>query len=182
MSTAFHVPPFLHVLGGLVQRYREFWLGLGRLESSLFANEIRALRIQKPIFVCGQARSGSTLLHEVVCSHPHVATHRIKDYPMIFTPYCWPRATANLRPQTPRERPHRDGVLITTESPDALEEMVWMAFFPHCHDPSVSNVMKAGDRHPAFESFYAAHIRKLLLAERATRYCAKANYHVARLS
>src|SRR5262245_3380346 len=182
MSTAFHVPPFLHVLGGLVQRYREFWLGLGRLESSLLANEIRALRIQKPIFVCGLARSGSTLLHEVVCSHPHVATHRAKDYPMVFTPYWWRRATANLRPQPPRERAHRDGVTVTLDSPDALEEMLWMAFFPRCHDPSTSNLLGAADSHPAFESFYDQHIRKVLLAEGARRYAAKANYHVARLA
>jgi hypothetical protein len=134
-----------------------------------------------PIYVCGLARSGSTLLHEVIASHPCVATHRSKDYPMLFTPYWWRRATANLRPGPPRERPHRDGVMITSESPDALEEMLWMAFFPRCHDPTACGVLGAADRHPAFESFYDAHLRKLLLAEGATRYAAKANYHVARL-
>jgi hypothetical protein len=134
-----------------------------------------------PIYVCGLARSGSTLLHEVVASHPGVATHRIKDYPMLLTPYWWRRATANLRPPPPRERLHRDGMMITTDSPDALEEMLWMAFFPCCHDPAVCCLLGATYRHPAFESFYDMHLRKLLLAEGATRYAAKANYHVARL-
>jgi hypothetical protein len=134
-----------------------------------------------PIYVCGLARSGSTLLHEFVCSLPGVATHRIKDYPLVFTPYWWRRATANPRPQPPRERPHRDGMMITLDSPDAVEEMLWMAFFPRCHDPSASNLLRAEDSHPAFESFYHAHHRKLLLAEGATRYAAKNNYHVARL-
>jgi hypothetical protein len=165
----------------LVQRHRAFWLWLGRLESSLLAEEVRPVPVRMPIYVCGLARSGSTLLHEVVASHPGVATHRVRDYPMLFTPYWWRRATANLRPRAPRERPHRDRVMITTESPDALEEMLWMAFFPRCHDPSVCNLLGAEDHHPAFESFYDAHIRKLLLAEGATRYAAKANYHVARL-
>jgi hypothetical protein len=74
--------------------------------------------------------------------------------------------------------------MITGDSPDALEEMLWMAFFPRCHDPCVSNVLAATDRYPRFESFYDLHIRKLLLAEGRTRYAAKAakaNYHVARL-
>src|SRR5205807_4992496 len=84
-------------------------------------------------------------------------------------------------PAPPRERAHQDGVLVSADSPDALEEMLWMAFFPRCHDPSVCNLLGAGDRHPAFESFYRDHVRKLLLAEGATRYAAKANYHVARL-
>src|SRR5262249_35403509 len=59
---------------------------------------------------------------------------------------------------------------------------VWMAFFPRCHDPAVSNRMDAGSSHPAFESFYRAHLRKLLLAEGASRYAAKDNCHVARLA
>src|SRR5439155_17764760 len=101
-DSPFYVPPFLHVLGGLVYRHSAFWLWLGRLESRLLAQELRQVPVQTPIYVCGLARSGSTLLHEVVSSHPSVATHRSKDYPMLFTPYWWRRATANLRPQAPR--------------------------------------------------------------------------------
>ncbi len=180
-DSPFYVPAWLHFLGGLVHHFRDCWLWLGRLEANLLARELSQVPLRMPIYVCGLARAGTTLVHEVVSSHPGVATHRIKDYPMVFTPYWWRRATAKLRPQAPRERPHGDRVMITTESPDALEEMLWLAFFPRCHDPAVSNLLGAQDRHPAFEAFYTAHLRKLLLAERATRYAAKANYHVARL-
>jgi hypothetical protein len=181
-QSPFYVPPFLHVLGGLVQRYPSFWIWLGRLESRRLAEEISPLAVLMPIYVCGLARSGSTLLHEIVAAYPHVATQRIKDYPMLFTPYWWRRANAKPPSQSPRPRVHQDGMLVTPESPDALEEMLWMAFFPRCHDPSVCNVLGPEDRHPEFEDFYDRHIRKLLLAEGATRYAAKANYHVARLA
>jgi hypothetical protein len=178
----FHVPTFLHVLGGLVHRHPAFWLGLGRLESNLLADRLSQISLPMPIYVCGLARSGSTLLHQVIATHPGVATHRVKDYPMLFTPYWWRRATAKQRPQPPRERLHQDRVMITSDSPEALEEMLWMAFFPRCHDPSLCGLLGADDRHPAFESCYLAHLRKLLLAEGATRYAAKANYHVGRLA
>ncbi len=181
MNSPFHVSVLLDVLGGLVQRWPGFWLWLGRLESSRLAERASTVAVRMPIYICGLARSGSTLLHEVVCSHPTVATHRVKDFPLVFTPWWWRQATANLRPGPARERLHRDRVLITTDSPDALEEMLWMAFFPRCHDPAVSSVLAAQDSHPAFETFYKQHLRKLLLAEGATRYAAKANYHVARL-
>jgi hypothetical protein len=180
-ESPFYVPSLSHFLGGLVQRHRKFWLWLGRLESNLIAEELSQVRLKAPIYVCGLARSGTTLLHEVISAHPSVATHRIKDFPMIFTPYWWRRATANLRPKAAHERPHRDKMMITTESPDSVEEMLWMAFFPQCHDPAVSSLLCAKERHPAFETFYNAHIRKLLLAEKRPRYAAKANYHVARL-
>src|SRR5437660_12798063 len=101
---------------------------------------------------------------------------------MVYTPDWWRLTTARRPPTAPRERAHRDKVLISPESPDAVEEMLWMAFFPRCHDPSVSNQLTAESSHPAFETFYRAHLGKLQLAERATRYVAKANYHVARLA
>jgi hypothetical protein len=170
------------LLGWLVDRCPKFWLGLGRLESSVLEDQLNGVSVRMPVYVCGLARSGSTLLHEVVASPPGVATHRVKDYPMVYTPYWSRQATARSRPTAPRERAHRDGVLITPDSPDALEEMLWMAFFPRCHDPSVNNRLAAGISHPAFEAFYRMHLKKLLLAERATRYVAKANYHVARLA
>jgi hypothetical protein len=70
---------------------------------------------------------------------------------------------------------------VTLESPDAIEEMLWMAFFPGCHDPRIDNRLVASDRNSEFDAFYRNHLRKLLLVESATRYVAKANYHVARL-
>ncbi len=177
----FHVPPALDVLGGFIHRNRNLWIGLGRLETKLLRDELAAVPLTAPIFVCGLARSGSTLLHEVVAAHRGVATQRVKDFPLVFTPYWWRRATANQPTSAPRERTHRDRMFITNDSPDAVEEVLWSAFFPRCHDPAADNRLGADDRHPAFESFYRAHIRKLLLAEDATRYVAKANYHVGRL-
>lgn len=181
-ESPFDVPGWLHVLGGLVDRHPRICRRLAALETSAVGGQIGGVDITMPIYVCGLARSGTTLLHEVISSHPAVATHRIKDYPFVFIPYWWRRATAKTSAGQPRERTHRDGIMITAESPDALEEMLWMTFFPHCHDPAVSNVIGANERHADFETFYRNHLRKLLLAEHAARYAAKANYHVARLA
>ena len=180
-NSPFYVPRVLDILGRLVERFQHFWLALGKLESGVLSAELSAVQIIKPIYVCGLARSGSTLLHEVLSSHPGVATHRMKDYPMVFTPYWWRRATASIRPTPPQERPHRDKMMISSESPDSIEEMLWMAFFPNCHNPKVDNLLGRAVRNPAFDNFYRNHLRKLLLVERAARYVAKANYHVARL-
>lgn len=180
-QSPFHVPPLVHLVGGWIHRHPQFWLGLGRLETHTLARELAAVCVSRPIYVCGLARSGSTLLHEIISAHPGVATHRMKDYPLVFTPYWWRRATRGRTAGPARERAHGDKMLVTSDSPDALEEMLWMAFFPRCHDPAVSNILAAEARHPAFEEFYRNHIRKLLLAEQADRYAAKANYHVARL-
>jgi hypothetical protein len=180
-SSPFYVSPTLDFLGRMVSRYPHLWLWLGNVESKLLAPQLSQYPITKPIYVCGLARSGSTLLHEVISSHPGVATHRSKDYPLVSTPYWWRTATAFARPTEARERSHNDKMMVTSESPDAIEEMLWMAFFPGCHDPGLDNRLRARDRNSAFDTYYLNHVRKLLLVEKATRYAAKANYHVARL-
>jgi Sulfotransferase family len=86
-TSPFHVAAVLDLLGGLVQRHRDFWLTLGRLESRLLAHELDAVPISLPVYVCGLARSGSTLLHHLLAAHPAVATHRARDFPLVFTPY-----------------------------------------------------------------------------------------------
>jgi hypothetical protein len=182
VASPFQVPLILHVLGDVVARHPAFWVRLGRYESRVLGEELKGVSLRWPIYICGLARSGSTLLHEVVADHPAVATHRSKDYPLLFTPYWWRQATTHLPESTARERPHADGVMVTTESPDALEEMLWQAFFPGSHRPAASAVLGAEARHPSFESFYDAHIRKLLLVEDANWYAAKNNYHVARVA
>jgi hypothetical protein len=180
-ASPFFVPPLLHLVGGCVEHAPQFWLALGRLEAHLLAERLRDVPLARPIFVCGLARSGSTLLHEILAAHPAVASHRVGDFPMVFTPFWWRQATRHRRPDLPRERAHGDRMLITPDSPDALEEMIWMAFFPGCHNPAASNVLPASCHRPDFEAYYRAHLRKLLLSEGKTRYAAKANYHVARL-
>jgi hypothetical protein len=181
-NSPFYVPTFLHVVGGIVERYTDFWIRLGRLESGMLESQLHSVAVRAPIFICGLARSGSTLLHELIASCPGTATHRMLDYPMVFTPYWWRKAVGNLRAKPPRERVHGDGVMVTPQSPDALEEMIWTAFFPRCHDPSVPNLAPEVGNRPDFETFYRNHVRKLLIAERADRYAAKANYHIARLT
>jgi hypothetical protein len=180
-DSPFYVPPILNALGRMVSCFRHFWLWLGDVESMVLSPQFSQYPITKPIYICGLARSGSTLLHEVLTSHPNVATHRIKDYPFVSTPYWWRHATAFTHPTQARERPHRDKMMVTSESPDSIEEMLWMAFFPGCHDPRRDNRLQSADRNRAFDVYYLNHLRKLLLAEKAKRYAAKANYHVARL-
>src|SRR5579871_2949616 len=181
-KSPFYVPVPLHFLGWHVHQYRRLWIWLGHLESKRLAEKLQEVPVTMPIYITGLARSGSTLLHEIVASHTGVATHRIKDYPMVFTPYWWRQATARLNPTQPRERVHQDRIVISSESPEALEEMLWMAFFPRSHDPARDNRLTEGYRHSEFERFYLSHLRKILLAEQAERYAAKANYHVARLT
>jgi hypothetical protein len=182
-SESFRVAGWVHRLGGLIERHTPLCLGLADAESRLLQDRLKAIEIRQPIYVSGLARAGTTLLLEVLARHPEIATHQYRDFPPVFLPYAWNWLLGYIesRVAEPVERPHGDGMLITPASPEAMEEVLWMAFFAQAHDPNASAVLDRATANPAFEAFYRAHIAKLLLARGGNRYGAKGNYNVTRL-
>jgi hypothetical protein len=145
---------------------------------------LRGVAVVKPVYIAGLARSGTTLLLECVASHPQVATHRYRDFPFLFTPYAWHRflEVAGRDRHVPAERTHGDGMMVTPESPEAFEEVLWMHFFPGVRDGTASSPPGSASQCARFERFYSEHIRKLLLARGRRRYVAKGNGNVPRLA
>ena len=180
---AFRVSGFDHFLGGLIANHPRFWVGLGNMETKALADEIAPVAIEAPVYVTGLARAGTTIALEILAAHPDVATHLYRDFPPVFTPYWWNWFVEKSRkaaPQ-PQERAHKDGIMITPDSPEAREEVIWMAFFETLHDPGQSNLLDRDTTNPAFEAFYRDHIRKLLAARGKRRYLSKGNYNVTRI-
>lgn len=173
-----------HYAGHVLEAAPRLLVGLGRREWSWFESRLSRLAIERPIFVTGLARSGTTLILESLASHGETASHRYRDFPFVCIPVWWNWFIdhAGGTERTATERAHRDRIFVTRESPEAMEEILWMTFFPHCHDIAETNIFGAADRHPGFEEFYAAHIRKILFLRDGARYLSKNNYNVARLA
>lgn len=181
-ASSIEVDPWTDRIGGFFERHPGFMRRLGGWESELFRERLGGTSIDRPIYIAGLARSGSTILLELLARHPEVGTHRYRDFPGVMAPLAWnwfmDRAS---RPRAPKERAHRDRIAITPESPEAFEEVVWMAFFPRAHDPGLSAVLDQSSSYPGFETYYRDHIRKILDLRRARRYASKGNYNVTRL-
>jgi hypothetical protein len=179
----FFVSTWIDLLGAWVHRFPGFWNWLGNVETHVLADHLAGRRIEQPIYISGLARSGSTILLEILALHDTTATHAYKDFPPVLTPYFWNwfLDRAQKRDTVAVERAHGDGITVTPESPEALEEVLWMAFFPHVHDPRYSSVLNAATAAPAFASFYRNHLCKLLWLRGGTRYLAKGNYNITRL-
>ncbi len=180
---AFQVPWSRHLGTRLATSFPRAAIRLGNLESWLLADRLEPIAIRQPIYVAGLARSGSTVLLEAVAAHRGIATQRCRDFPCLFTPYWWNQFLdrAPRRSVPPRERVHADGLAVSPESPEALEEPLWMAFFPQSHRAHQSSILDAATDCPDFDHFYRNHLRKILLVRGGDRYACKGNYHVARL-
>lgn len=70
---------------------------LGNLETKLSRDKIEDLSVDRPIYVTGLARSGSTILLELLAAHDQTAAHQYRDYPLACI-LCGGTASLNWRP------------------------------------------------------------------------------------
>ena len=158
------------------------WMRLGRLETRCLRDRLPA--IDRPLYITGMARAGSTITLDMLSRHRDLAAHRYLDMAQPYLPFVWNRLAARLplRRAEPVPRIHDDRILVTRDSPEAVEESLWQHFFPWLHDESRPAVLGEDTRHAAFESFYRATLAKLLLARGKPRYLSKANYNLTRIA
>lgn len=155
---------------------------LGDMETDLLRRRLDKILLDRPIFITGLARSGTTILLNVFSSLPNIGTHRYRDFPFLFVPYAWNQFQDRIAStDKPVERPHKDRICITKESPEAFEEPIWEYFFPFVHKPDARHVLTVSDDNSQFNSFYVEHLRKVLLLRGRERYVSKGNYNIARL-
>jgi len=168
--------------GNFVRKHSEFIIKQGHRESAKLKEELTEIKITKPIFVTGLARSGTTILLEQLAAHQGLVSYRYKDFPFVHIPYWWEnflnKAGSNSIEKT--ERAHKDRIKISPDSPEAIEELLWMSFFQDSHDPSKSNLIDEDQIDHRFTGYYRNTIKKVLLSRKGERYLAKNNYNISR--
>lgn len=170
------------VLSRIAQHLSSGFKRLGDMESRYLADRLDKIVIDRPVFITGLARSGTTILLNQFASVRGVGTHRYRDFPFLFTPYWWNRFNERFgQVDVPIERPHKDRIIVTGNSPDAFEEPLWTHFFPFVHDPSADHLLTTADNDVEFNAFFKEHIRKILLIRGKDRYVSKGNYNISRL-
>src|SRR5580698_10553745 len=180
----FSVPgPFYWSVRG-VHAAAPLFVALGNLETQLLAGRLSAQRVDRPVYICGLPRAGTTITLQMLSEHPDVVTHKYADFLMPYMPWVWnkvfPRIPVDAM-RKPVPRIHRDRIEVTRDSAEMGEEILWEHFFPHIHDEANYSVLDATTSNPAFERFYSEHLRKLALVRGRSRYVSNAINHVASL-
>lgn len=177
------VPFMLDWLGARAAGGGKGWLlRLAQFETAMVADDIADRPIVSPVFICGLARAGSTLLLEMIAGADGFVSHRYRDYPFVMTPIFWNtilKFWKGTGGDAKSERSHQDRIMINANSPEAFDEMIWMNFVDNLHDPQQSNVQECASK--PFADFYRAHIQKLLWLRLCKRFVSKNNYNTARI-
>ena len=160
------------------------FVALGNLESRMLASRLSAQSVDRPVYICGLPRAGTTITLQMLSEHPDVVTHKYADFLMPYMPWVWnnvfPRIPVDAM-RKPVPRIHRDRIEVTRDSAEMGEEILWEHFFPHIHDENQYSVLDATTSNPAFERFYTEHLLKLALVRGRTRYVSKAIMCVVRM-
>ncbi|HVN68225.1 MAG TPA: sulfotransferase [Candidatus Binatia bacterium] len=180
----FSVPgPFYWSVRG-VHAAAPLFVALGNLETQMLSRRLAAQRVDRPVYICGLPRAGTTITLQMLSEHPDVVTHKYADFLMPYMPWVWnnvfPRIPVDAM-RKPVPRIHRDRIEVTRDSAEMGEEILWEHFFPQIHDETKYNVLDSSTSNPAFEHFYADHLRKLALVRGRTRYVSKAIMCVVRM-
>lgn len=161
-------------------------IDLSELEESIFKGQLKDVRSERPVFITGLPRAGTTLVLELCCQVDEFASHRYRDMPFLLLPMLWNRFSRSFRRGDElRERAHGDGVMINTESAEALEEIVWRPFWAEQY--RVDRIEPwGGDPATHFGTFFRNHMRKIIALREAdgmsrARYISKNNLNISRI-
>ena len=118
------------------------------------------------VFVTGLARSGTTILLNAIYQSNQFASLTYDDMPFILAPNLWGKINRKSTHGEAKERAHGDGVRVSTNSPEAFEEVFWKTF-------SDNSIIR--------EEFFIKFISLILKKNNKTRYLSKNNQNIRRL-
>lgn len=158
------------------------------VEDILYRDRLRSIHLGIPVFITALPRAGTTTLLNLLFRTGRFATHTYRDMPFILCPMLWNRLSGRFaREDAARERAHGDGILVSSRSPEAFEEMVWKRFWPEHYERTRILPWTSSDSNPEFDGFLERHMRKVAEVRGGTsasglRYLSKNNLNIARLA
>lgn len=118
------------------------------------------------IFVCGLARSGTTILLNALYCSDKFASLSYADMPFVLAPNLWSKLSLFKTNLPLRERAHGDGIQVSFDSPEAFEEVFWNTF---C------------DKEKDTKENFIYYINNITKKYKKTRYLSKNNQNIKRV-
>lgn len=159
-------------------------VALADVEDSIFSKQLANCTSERPVFITALPRAGTTLLLECCANSPEFAAHCYRDLPFVLIPCLWNRFSQTFQQTVEStERAHGDGMQISPDSSEALEEVVWKTFWKR-HYQKDRIVPWDYEQNLEFKEFFSSHLRKIILLRRqnsaSARYVSKNNANIAR--
>lgn len=160
---------------------------LGEIESDIFAAKFERTPAERPVFVTGLPRAGTTLLLELLHKTSEFATFTYREMPFVLAPLFWASMTKSSRKKgEARERAHGDGMEISFDSPEAFEEVAWLSYLRDAYVKDDRLIPLGAEAVTGeFRDAFVKLVRKLSALQSeggaARRYLSKNNANIGRI-
>ncbi|VEP15142.1 Sulfotransferase family protein (modular protein) [Hyella patelloides LEGE 07179] len=160
-------------------------IAIADVEDTMFSKQLANCQTERPVFITALPRAGTTLLLECCADLPEFASHCYRDMPFVLIPCLWNRFAQSFQQTVEStERAHGDGMKISPDSYEALEEVVWKTFWKR-HYQKDRIIPWDNEENLEFNEFFDSHLRKIILLRRgnsapSVRYVSKNNANIAR--
>jgi len=160
-------------------RMGRLWFDLEQGKASRVSHPV----IEKPVFISGMARSGSTILLNALYDTGRFRSLTYRDMPFILMTGTWKGLAGGKRVQSEKtERAHGDRLLVDFDSPEAFEEVFWRTFHGARYirdDRVLSHEIPAAE----LDSFreFVCHVLLSRDSDAQARYLSKNNNNLLRL-
>ena len=119
------------------------------------------------IFITGLARAGSTILLNALYESNLFASLSYSDMPFVLAPNLWSKISFQRVEPELKERAHGDGIKVSTESPEAFEEVFWKTF--------------ADEEYEELENKFRIYLGNIVHKYKKDRYLSKNNQNIKRV-
>lgn len=150
------------------------------LESALHGGKLDNPAQGKHVFIAGLARAGTTLLLNLLHSSDQFASLTYRDMPFVMAPNLWRSLSSrHAKDSAARERAHGDGMMVSADSPEALEEVFWRTFSgaKYLRKSTLVPMTAETETLKAFRTYVALILKRY----GKTRYLSKNNNSILRL-
>ncbi|MBT5551179.1 MAG: sulfotransferase [Nitrospina sp.] len=136
-----------------------------------------------PIFICGLARAGTTILMRTFYDTGAFRSLTYRDMPFVLMPTIWKRLSQPFHQyEALKERSHGDRIQVNFDSPEAFEEVFWKTF---CADKYIfKDHLKSHQVNEEVVDQFREFVRQIVSSKdhpNQLRYLSKNNNNVLRL-
>ena len=119
------------------------------------------------IFIAGLARAGTTILLNALYESNNFASLTYADMPFVLAPNLWSKISLKRGDTEFKERAHGDGIKVSTESPEAFEEVFWKTFYD--------------EEFEELEDKFRVYVGNIIRKYKKERYLSKNNQNIKRV-
>ena len=144
---------------------------------------IKNKSVNNPVFLSGLARSGTTIITDILNNTQKFSSFLYQDMPFYKTPILWNYVKKFFSQKEIKKirREHGDNIYYNFQSPDAFEELIWSNYIED-YENNFANVLSSDYSNENLINDLKNSISKIIYLRGQNRYLSKGNYNLFRIN